>query len=111
MAAHHRVGHFIAYLDYNKYQLDDATKVICDLEPLVDKWKAFGWYVLEIDGHSFEAILQADKEARTVQNQPVMIIAHTVKGKGVSFMENNNHYHGVAPTPEEAARALEELSD
>ncbi|OQA57933.1 MAG: Transketolase 2 [Candidatus Omnitrophica bacterium ADurb.Bin277] len=109
MAAHHKVDRLIAFLDYNKYQLDSSTKEICDMEPVVDKWKSFRWHVLEIDGHDFGAILRAVESAKTVKDQPVMIVAHTVKGKGVSFMEGNNHFHGVAPTPDEVARALEEL--
>lgn len=109
MAAHHKVDHLIAFLDYNKFQLDDATHVICNMEPVVEKWKAFGWEVLEIDGHDFGQILSAVEKAKKVPGKPVMIVAHTVKGKGVSFMENNNHFHGVAPTPEEAKRALKEL--
>lgn len=110
MAAHHKVDHLIAILDYNKFQLDDATSVICNMEPMVDKWKAFNWDVQEIDGHDIAQILKAIETAQKVKNQPAMIVAHTVKGKGVSFMENNNHFHGVAPTKEEAERALKELA-
>ena len=109
MAGHHRVDHLIAILDYNKFQLDDSTSVICNMEPMVDKWKSFGWYVEEIDGHDFDQILAALKIAQKIKNQPAIIVAHTIKGKGVSFMENNNHFHGVAPTKEEAERALKEL--
>ncbi|MBI3307044.1 MAG: transketolase [Candidatus Omnitrophica bacterium] len=110
MAAHHKTDHLIAILDYNKYQLDDSTTAICNMEPMVEKWKSFGWYVEEIDGHDPEQILAAVKIAQNVKNQPAMIVAHTIKGKGVSFMENNNHFHGVSPTQEEMERALKELS-
>ena len=110
MAAHHKVDHLIAWLDSNKYQLDDSTKAILNMEPMDDKWKAFGWNVQRIDGHSFEAILKADEAARKVKDQPVIIICDTVKGKGVSFMEGNNHFHGVAPTKEEMEKALKELA-
>jgi transketolase len=110
MAAHHHVDHLIAILDYNKFQLDDSTKAICDMEPMVEKWKSFRWNVQEIDGHNFDQILAAVKIAQKVKDQPAMIVAHTIKGKGVSFMENNNHFHGVAPTKEEAERALKELA-
>ncbi len=110
MAAHHKVDHLIAFLDYNKYQLDDKTSEICNMEPMADKWRAFGWHTIEIDGHSFEAIIKAVNDAKKVKDQPVMIIADTVKGKGVSFMEHNNSFHGVAPTREEAERALKELA-
>ncbi len=109
MAAHHKVDHLIAFLDYNKFQLDDSTKNICDMEPVVEKWKSFRWDVQEIDGHDLKAILRAVEKAKKVKNAPAMIIAHTVKGKGVSFMENNNQFHGVAPTPEEVQKALKEL--
>lgn len=110
MAAHHKVDHLIAILDANKFQLDDATKVICDMEPFTDKWRAFRWHVQEIDGHDLSQILKAVETAKKVKDQPTIIIAHTIKGKGVSFMENNNHFHGVAPTKEEAERALKELA-
>ena len=109
MAAHHKVDHLIAILDYNGFQLDDATKVICDMEPVVEKWKAFRWHVQEIDGHDLNQILKAASVAQKIKDQPAIIVAHTIKGKGVSFMENNNHFHGVAPTKEEAERALKEL--
>lgn len=108
-AAHHKVDHLIAILDYNKFQLDDSVKKICDMEPMDEKWRSFNWHVREIDGHNLKQIISAVEEAREVREKPCMIIAHTIKGKGVSFMENNNHYHGVAPTKEEAERALREL--
>lgn len=111
MAAHHKVDHFVAILDKNKYQLDDSTEAICDMEPVAEKWRAFGWEVIEIDGHDFEAVLNAFEKAKQVKDKPAIIIADTVKGKGVSFMEGNNHFHGVAPTPEERAKALDELKD
>jgi transketolase len=110
MAAHHDVDHLIVFLDYNRFQLDDATQEICDMEPMTDKWKAFCWHVQEIDGHDFPSILNAVHHAQKVKSQPAIIIAHTIKGKGVSFMENNNYFHGVAPNAEEMKRALEELA-
>lgn len=109
MAAHHKVDHLIALLDYNKFQLDDSTKIICDMEPVVEKWRSFRWDVQEIDGHDLKAILRAVEKAKRIKNTPAMIIAHTVKGKGVSFMEHNNQFHGVAPTPEQVQKALKEL--
>jgi transketolase len=109
MAAHHKVDHLIAFLDYNKYQLDSSTKDICDMEPVIDKWKSFRWHVQEIDGHDLAAVIRAIEIAKKVKDQPAMIVCHTIKGKGVSFMEGNNHFHGVAPTPDEVKRALEEL--
>lgn len=109
MAAHHKVDHLIVYLDYNKFQLDDCTKNICDMEPMTDKWKSFGWDVQEVDGHDFAQILKATENAQKVKNKPAIIICHTVKGKGISFMEHNNAFHGVAPTKEEMEKALKEL--
>ncbi|HOG24069.1 MAG TPA: transketolase [Candidatus Omnitrophota bacterium] len=109
MAAHHKVDRLIVFLDYNKFQLDDSTEKICDMEPVVEKWKSFRWHVQEIDGHNMEQIIRATETAKKIQGQPAMIVAHTVKGKGVSFMEGNNHFHGVAPTADEVKRALEEL--
>ncbi len=110
MAAHHRVDHLIAILDYNKYQLDGCTKEICDMEPVIGKWKSFCWHVQEIQGHDLKAIIKAVEKAKKVEDRPAIIIAHTVKGKGVSFMENNNHFHGVAPTADEVKKALAELA-
>lgn len=109
-AAHHRADHLIAILDYNKFQLDDAVHKICDMEPMVGKWQNFNWHVQEIDGHNLQQIAASIREAQEVKGRPCIIVAHTVKGKGVSFMENNNHFHGVAPTKEEAEKALQELA-
>src|SRR3989338_2275745 len=110
MAAHHKVDHLIVYLDYNKFQLDDATSVICNMESLEQKWRSFNWQVQEMDGHDLDQVLSAVKSARQIKEQPAVIVAHTIKGKGVSFMENNNNFHGVAPNQEERERALKELS-
>lgn len=110
-AAFRKVDHLIAVMDYNKFQLDGAVEEILDMEPMVDKWKAFGWHVFEIDGHDMNALVATLEAAKKIENMPVIIIAHTIKGKGVSFMEKNNQYHGVAPTKEEAARALKELEE
>lgn len=109
MAAHHKVDHLTVILDYNKFQLDDCTAAICNMEPMVDKWKAFGWDVQEIDGHDLSQVITALEKAQKVIGKPGIIVAHTVKGKGVSFMEHNNHFHGVAATKEEMERALKEL--
>ncbi len=109
MAAHHKLDHLVAVLDYNKFQLDDSTANICNMEPMTDKWKAFGWDVQEIDGHDMAQVVAALEKARNVKGKPAIVIAHTVKGKGVSFMEHNNNFHGVAPTKDELERALKEL--
>lgn len=110
-AAHFRVGNLTAIMDYNRYQLDGAIGEIMSIEPVIAKWQAFGWAVREIDGHSIPQILQALHWAKELRERPAVIIAHTVKGKGVSFMEHNNEFHGKAPTPEELEQALVELAD
>jgi len=109
-ASYHKVDNVCAIVDYNKIQLDGFVKDIMDLEPLADKWRSFGWHVREIDGHDLAAVHAAFDEARAVKQQPSVIVAHTIKGKGVSFMENNPKFHGVAPTPQEVELALKELA-
>jgi len=108
--AYHHVDNVVAIVDYNKIQLDGFVKDIMEVEPLADKWRAFGWHTIEIDGHSIPALMDAWAEAARTRGKPTVVIAHTVKGKGVSFMENNPKFHGVAPTAEEVAKALEELA-
>jgi len=108
--AYHKVDNVVAIVDYNKIQLDGFVKDIMELEPLAAKWRGFGWHTLEIDGHDFPALFDAFAEAEAVKGKPTVILAHTVKGKGVSFMENNPKFHGVAPTSEEVATALQELA-
>jgi transketolase len=109
-AAHFKVDNLVAIIDHNEQQLDGWNREIMNVEPLGEKWRSFGWHVIEIDGHDFSQILAAFEQTRQVKEQPTAIIAHTIKGKGVSFMENNLEFHGRAPTPDEAARALKELS-
>jgi len=132
-ASHHRVDNLVAIVDYNRIQNDgfsdythyrgeeDRRRIggwigpngyavnIMSMEPLGEKWRAFGWHVLEADGHHLPSLVEAFQKARDHRGQPTVVICHTVKGKGVSFMENNPAYHGKAPTPEEAERALQEL--
>jgi Transketolase, N-terminal subunit len=108
-APDHHVDNLCVILDYNGIQLDDHVKKILDLEPVVDKWKAFGWPVIEIDGHDLGQIEKALDQAEALPGKPVFIVAHTVKGKGVSFMEDNPEWHGKAPTPTEAVRAIREI--
>jgi transketolase len=107
--AHYDLDHVTAILDRNRQQIDGWTKDVMSLEPLADKWGAFGWYVLETDGHDMEAILEALATARGVKGQPSIIIAHTTKGNGASFMEDNLRFHGNAPDREEMARGLAEV--
>jgi transketolase len=108
-AAHHKLTTLTAVIDYNKLQSDNSNAVIMGLEPLADKWRAFGWDVQEIDGHDIAAILAALRHAGTTA-QPSVIIAHTIKGKGVPYMENIPAWHGsVKFTREQAEEALQAL--
>lgn len=109
-ASHYKCDNLCAILDYNCYQIDGKISEVMQLEPLVDKWKAFGWHTIKINGHNIKQILQAFDQAEKIKNKPSIIIARTTKGKGVSFMENVVDFHGRAPTPKEAKKALEELS-
>jgi transketolase len=105
----HPLDNLTVILDYNKIQLDDFVTKILDLEPVVGKWQAFGWAVQEIDGHDFEQIAKALDQAEATKGKPSFIVAHTVKGKGVPWMENNPEWHGKAPKPAEAVRAIRDL--
>lgn len=107
--AFHKLDNVVAIVDYNKIQLDGFVKDIMEVAPLALKWKSFGWHVIELDGHDLAALRKGFDEAAQVSGKPVAIIANTIKGKGVSFMENNPKYHGVAPTKEEVELALKEL--
>jgi transketolase len=109
-ASHYKCDNLYGIVDYNGFQIDGKTKDIMELEPLVAKWQAFGWHTIEIDGHNMRQILDAYQEAKTIKGKPTVIIAHTIKGKGVSFMENVVDFHGRAPTKEEAEKALKELA-
>ena len=109
-SAHYKCDNLCAMLDYNGFQIDGKIKDIMGLEPVKDKWQAFGWHAIEIDGHNMEEILRAYEEAKSIKAKPTIIIAHTIKGKGVSFMENVVDFHGRAPTKEEAEIALKELA-
>lgn len=109
-APYHKLNNLTLIIDYNRQQLDDWTAKILDLEPLAEKLKAFNWNVIEVDGHDFSQVIPALEKARAnTTERPTAIVAHTVKGKGVSFMENNIKWHGVAPKPEEVEAALKEL--
>lgn len=109
-ANHHKLDNLIAIVDYNKLQILGKVCDVLELEPLADKWRAFGWSAKEIDGHNFEQIFKAFEEIPFIKNKPSVIIAHTVKGKGVSFMENELCWHDKYPNEEEYKRAMEELS-
>jgi transketolase len=96
-------------LDYNKIQLDDFVKKVMDLDPVIEKWKAFNWPVIEIDGHDLSQIDKALDQAEATKGRPTFIVAHTIKGKGVSFMENEPEWHGKAPKKDEGIRAIREI--
>jgi transketolase len=111
----HRLDRLIAFVDWNKGQIDGLTKDVMNVEPIGEKFRAFGWNVLEIDGHDMSAILHAIEQAKTnaknKSGKPTMIVAETVKGKGVSFMEKAGvSWHGVSPTREQLKAAVEEIN-
>ncbi|MDO8751971.1 MAG: transketolase [Candidatus Wolfebacteria bacterium] len=102
----HRLNNLTAILDRNNIQIDGNTEDIMPLEPLCDKYEAFGWHVLEIDGHNIREIVEAVAEAKVIHEKPTVIIAHTIPGKGVSFMEKDYLWHGKPPGKEEAKKAI-----
>ncbi|MDH5770744.1 MAG: transketolase [Candidatus Bathyarchaeota archaeon] len=108
-AAHYKLDNITAIVDRNYFQVDGPTEEIMALNPLSDKWRAFGWNVMEIDGHNMREILVSLDEAVKMKGKPTVIIANTIKGKGVSFVEGDNKYHGKALSEEELALALKEL--
>lgn len=108
-AAHYKLDNLTCILDRNRLQIDGKTEEVMGLDPLFEKWKSFGWYTLEIDGHDYEQIINALDKGNFIEGKPKMVIANTIKGKGVSFMENVVEFHGKAPTKDEAKKALEEL--
>jgi transketolase len=108
-AAHYKLDNLVAIVDNNGLQIDGWNCDVMNLEPLNKKWEAFGWHVIEVDGHDLTQLLKAFEQAKQVKGQPSVIIAHTVKGKGVSFMENNVDFHGKAPNAAEVEIALKEL--
>jgi len=109
VAAKYHLSNLTAILDYNNVQLDGKVHEIMPLEPLADKWRAFNWSVLEINGHNIRQVLEALDMAAETHSQPTMIIAHTTKGKGVSYMENESLWHGAVPNDEQYNQALAEL--
>lgn len=108
-ASHYRLDNLTAFIDRNFLQIDGKTEDVLRIESVRDRWSSFGWYVLEVDGHDIEAIINALLDACEHKHQPTMIILNTVKGKGVSFMENNIDFHGVPPNEMEYKLAMKEL--
>ena len=105
----YKLSQLIAFVDRNNIQIDGSTEDVMPLEDLKNKWEAFGWHVLEIDGHTIDSIIDAASMGRAITNRPTVIIAHTIPGKGVDFMEYDYKWHGVPPNHEQAKLALEKL--
>jgi len=110
-ASHYKLDNVTAILDYNGLQIDGPVKDVMHINPISNKWRAFGWYVIEINGHDFKEILDSFERVKKLKGKPSIIIAHTTKGKGVSFMENVVDFHGKAPTKEQMVQALKELEE
>ena len=108
-SSHYNLDNVCAILDNNGLQIDGPNKEVMNVEPVKEKFEAFGWNTIEIDGHNYKQIFEALSEADKVKGKPTIIIAHTIKGKGVSFMENNVEFHGKALTEEQLKQALKEL--
>ena len=108
-AGKYKLSQLIAFIDRNNIQIDGSTEDVMPLEDLHAKWEAFGWHALEIDGHNIESVIDAVNTAKAITNKPTVIIAHTIPGKGVDFMEYDYKWHGVAPNSEQAKVALQEL--
>jgi transketolase len=109
MAGKEKLDHLIQVVDYNNIQIGGKVEDVMPLEPFRAKYEAFNWHVIDVDGNDMKAFLQAIEEAKTVKKKPTIIIAHTIPGKGVSFMEGDYLWHGKAPKKDEAEKALEEL--
>lgn len=109
LAAKYKLNNIIAIVDRNNIQIDGPTEKVMPLDDLKDKWEAFGWHVIEIDGNDIDAVVDACEMAKAIVEKPVVIIAHTVPGKGVDFMEYDFHWHGMPPNHEQAKIALKEL--
>ncbi|WP_422448936.1 transketolase [Thermoanaerobacterium sp. DL9XJH110] len=108
-SAHYKLDNLTAFVDHNGLQIDGPITEVMSPERIQDKFTAFGWHVIDIDGHDFEQIIDAVEEAKTVKGKPTAIVARTVKGKGVPFMENAVDWHGKAPSPQQAEEALKAL--
>ncbi|MBA7533206.1 Apulose-4-phosphate transketolase subunit A [subsurface metagenome] len=110
-AAHYQLDNLIAIIDHNGLQSGGKVESIMNLTPLDEKWKSFGWHVQEVNGHNIGKLIEAVESARETKGRPSLIIACTIKGKGVSFMENNYMWHARIPSAEEEKKALKELTE
>jgi transketolase len=111
LASKYKLDNLVALCDRNYIQIDGKTEDVMPLGDMAEKYRAFGWHAITVDGNSIAALMSALAEARATKGKPTMIIANTVPGKGVSFMENNYKWHGIAPKPEEAQKAIAELEN
>lgn len=110
MAAKYKLGNLTIILDHNDVQLDGPVHEVMPIQPIVEKWRSFGWYVVEINGHNMKQVLDTLELTDNVHDQPKIIVAHTTKGKGISYMEGDSQWHGRAPNIEEYEKALKELA-
>jgi len=108
-ASHYKLDNLCAILDHNRFQIDGRVEDVMNIEPLEDKWKAFGWNTISIDGHDIKQVIDAYNKAETIKGKPSIIIAKTVKGKGVSFMEHTSDWHGKTPNKDESIKAINEI--
>jgi transketolase len=111
IAPHKKLDNLTAIVDRNMLQIDGCTEDVICLEPFAEKWKAFNWNVIEVNGHHYQELIEAFKKAEETREHPTLIIAHTIKGKGVSFMEGNVDFHGKAPNDEELKKALIDIGE
>jgi transketolase len=109
--AHYKLENVCGIIDYNHLETEGTVEEVMDIAPLAEKWRAFGWHAIEIDGHNFREIFSAIDEAKEMKGKPTVIVSHTVKGKGVSFMENKVEFHGKAATKEQMEQALKDLEE
>jgi transketolase len=110
-AAHYKIDNLCAVVDNNGLQIDGPVEKVMGIAPIHDKWEAFGWHVIDVDGHDMEQIVNALNEADTIKGKPTVLIANTTKGKGVSFFEGKVEYHGAAPSDDEYERAVKEINN
>jgi len=110
-ASHYSLDNICVIMDRNRFQIDGLCCDVKEMMQLKPRWQSFGWHVIEVDGHDLAKLMDALDEAEKIKDKPVIIVANTIKGKGVSFIEHNNKFHGVAPKEEELKRALKELDD
>ncbi len=108
-ASHHQLDHLVAIVDRNNIQINGTTENVMKLEPLAEKWKSFGWHVIEIDGHNMQEFVDAVNQAKAIYQQPTCIIAHTIPGKGIAEIENRYEWHGKSPNAQEKERFIAEL--